>query len=127
MSRENVETVRRGYEHLSRTRQPLGDMLHPEVDFSFAWMDGRGVDEFRRATSEWTGTFEEWEIEAREVIEVNPNQVMAIVSDRGRPPGSEAEVHNEFAHLWTFRDGLAVRFEAFTDKAQALEAAGLEE
>jgi ketosteroid isomerase-like protein len=124
MSQGNVQVVRRSYEHLSRTRELPRELIHPEFEFSFAWMDGRGVDAARRATSEWIGTFEEWEIEAREVVEVGPNQVIAIVRDRGRPKGSEAVIHNEFAHLWTFRDGLAIRFEAFTDRADALEAAG---
>jgi ketosteroid isomerase-like protein len=127
MSRENVEIVQRHYEHLSGAGDLLPELLHPEFEFSFAWMDGRGIDAAKRATSEWIGTFEDWEIEAQEVIEVGPDQLVAIVRDRGRPKGSDTEIQNDFAHLWTFRDGLAVRFEAFTEKAQALEAAGLQE
>jgi ketosteroid isomerase-like protein len=53
--------------------------------------------------------------------------VLAIVRDRGRAKGSEFAIDNEFAHIWTLREGLAIRFEAFTDKADALEAAGLSE
>ena len=34
---------------------------------------------------------------------------------------------DEFAHIWTFRDGLAIRFEAFLERDDALEAAGLSE
>ena len=127
MSQENVEIVRRHYEHLSRSGELLPDLLHPEFEFSFAWLDGRGIDAARQATSEWTGTFEDWEIQAREVIDVSPTLVIAIVRDRGRPKGSATEVQNEFAHLWTFQDGLAFRFEAFTERDQALEAAGLQE
>jgi ketosteroid isomerase-like protein len=127
MSQESMEIVRRHYEHLSGAGELLPDLLHPEFEFSFAWMDGRGLDAAKRATSEWIGTFEDWEIGAQEVIEVAPDKLVAIVRDRGRPKGSDIEIQNEFAHLWTFRDGLVVRFEAFTEKAQALEAAGLRE
>jgi ketosteroid isomerase-like protein len=127
MSRKNVEIVRRGYEHLGRTGKPLREMLDQEVEFEFAWLDGRGVDALERATSEWVGTFEEWTIDAVEFIDLPPNQVLAIVRDRGRAKGSEFAIDNEFAHIWTLREGLAIRFEAFTDKADALEAAGLSE
>jgi hypothetical protein len=70
MSRENVEIVRRGYEHLSKTGEPLLEVIDEEVEFAFAWMEGRGVDALRRATAEWTGKFDNWQIEAREFIEV---------------------------------------------------------
>ena len=122
-----MEKVRRHYAHLSKTGEVLPELAHPDFEFRIAWMEGRGIDAARRATTEWTGTFEDWEIEALDVIEVDRHQVVAIVRDRGRLKGSEAEVENEFAHLWTFREGLAIRFETFTEKAQALEAAELSE
>ena len=127
MSQENVEVVRRNYDHLSKTRQPLADVCDEQIEFSFAWMEGRGLDGLQQATAQWTSTFEEWHIEARELIEVGPDQVIAIVRDRARAKGSNAEIDNEFAHLWTLRDGLIIRFDAFTERAQPLEAAGLSE
>ncbi len=127
MSQENVEIVRRNYDHLSKTGEPLADVCDEEIEFSFAWMEGRSFDGLQQATAEWTSTFEEWHIEARELIEVGPDQVIAIVRDRARPKGSNAVIDNEFAHLWTLRDGLIIRFEAFTERAEALEAAGLSE
>jgi ketosteroid isomerase-like protein len=125
MSQENVEIVRRNYDHLSKTGEPLADVCDEEIEFSFAWMEGHGFDGLQQATAEWTSTFEEWHIEARELIEVGPDQVIAIVRDRARPKDSNAEIDNEFAHLWTLRDGLIIRFDAFTERAEALEAAGL--
>jgi ketosteroid isomerase-like protein len=50
-----------------------------------------------------------------------------VVRDGGRIRGSESSVYNEFTHLWTFREDLVIRWAAFTDKSQALEAVGLEE
>jgi hypothetical protein len=36
MSQENVEIVRRHYEHLSQTGELLPELVHPEFEFSFA-------------------------------------------------------------------------------------------
>jgi len=124
VSQENVEVVRRNYDHLSKAGEPLADVCDEEIEFSFAWMEGRGLDGLQQATAEWTSTFEEWHIEVRELIEVGTDQVIAIVRDRARAKGANAEIDNEFAHLWTLRDGLIIRFEAFTERAEALEAAG---
>ena len=127
MSQENVEIVRQNYERLSKTGTPIFDSLDSEVEFDFAWMEGRGADAWVRAIAQWKDTFDAWEIEPRELIKAGPNQVVAIVRDRARPKGSTASIDNEFAHLWTLLDGRVVRFQAFTEKAEALEAAGLSE
>ena len=127
MSQENVEVVRRCYEHLSRSREMLREALDPQVEFDFAWMDGRGPDAWNEAVSEWVGTFEEWRIEARKLTDLPHDRVLVIARDWGRPKGSDAEIDNEFAHLWWLRDGLVTRFQAFTTEAEALEAAGLSE
>ena len=127
MSQENVEIVRRCYAHLSRTREMLSEVLHPEVEFDFAWMDGRGPDAWNQAVSEWVGTFEEWQIEARKLTDIPPDRVLVIARDWGRPKGSDEEIDNEFAHVWRLRDGLVTGFQAFTTEAEALEAAGLRE
>jgi ketosteroid isomerase-like protein len=125
MSEENVEIVRRNYEQLSRTGKPDLDSTDAAVEFDFAWMEGRGADAWIRAIDEWRETFDAWDIEPREFSEGGPDQVVAIVRDRARPKGSATSIDNEFAHLWTLLDGRVVRFQAFTTKAEALEAAGL--
>ena len=123
MSQENVEVVRRNYDHLSKTREPLADVCDEEIEFSFAWMEGRGFDGLQQATAQWTSTFEEWHIEVRELIEVGTDQVIAIVRDRARAKGANAEIDNEFAHLWTLRDGKVLRIQWFHDVSQAERAA----
>ena len=50
--------------------------------------------------------------------------VLATVRGRGKKSGVEAET--EFAHVWTMRDGKAVRIAAYFDRAEALKAAGIE-
>jgi hypothetical protein len=83
MSQENVEIVRQNYEQLNETGTPALDSLDSEVEFDFAWMEGTGADAWVRAIAEWKDTFDAWEIEPRELIEAGPEQVVAIVRDRG--------------------------------------------
>ena len=72
MSPENVEIVRQNYERLSKTGTPNSDSLDSEVEFDFAWMEGRGADAWVRAIAQWKDTFDAWEIESREFIEGRP-------------------------------------------------------
>ncbi len=45
----------------------------------------------------------------------------------GRLEGSQAEVENTFAGVWTVRDGKVARVEMYADRVEALKAVGLEE
>ena len=60
------------------------------------------------------------------LLEASQNRILAIDhwSWRGR---DGIEIERELPTLYTFRDGLVVRVEGFTDRAEALEAAGLSE
>jgi ketosteroid isomerase-like protein len=55
------------------------------------------------------------------------DQVVARLTTRGRGKQSGVETAWEFWQLWTYRDGKAVHGRGFTDRDEALEAAGLEE
>ena len=123
MAGNDAETVRRAYEHLDEAGAVSPLLVDSEVEFSFAWMDGRGIEAWNRAIDQWSDTFEEWRMEPKEFIDAGPGQVVAIVRDRARLKGSQAEIDNEFAHLWTLRGGRVIRFEAFTEREGALEAA----
>ena len=65
-------------------------------------------------------------VEHEELIDRPGDRVLAVERwvFRGRD-GIELEL--ELPNLYTFRDGLIVRIDGFTDKAEALEAAGLRE
>jgi ketosteroid isomerase-like protein len=49
------------------------------------------------------------------------------VLDGGRLKGTGGEVHNRFFNVLTFRSGKVAWWKTFTDRPQALEAAGLRE
>jgi hypothetical protein len=44
-----------------------------------------------------------------------------------RGKGSGAEAESRIGQVWTFRDGVVVRWENFSTPAEALEAAGIRE
>lgn len=46
--------------------------------------------------------------------------------DGGRMKATGDEIHNRFTHVWTFRSGKILRWKTFTDRARALDFAGLE-
>ena len=129
---ENVEALKRAFAAMER-----GDILavlelcDPEIelDNSNAVFDARvyqgheGVlDFFSRSADMWES--QRWE--AEEIIPVGDDRVLVAqrIVSVGRD-GVETVAHN--ANVVTLRDGKAVHFKAFQTKADALEAAGLEE
>ena len=74
----------------------------------------------------WAGTFDDWGYEAEETIDAGPS-VFVCLRQWGRGKGSGVAVDNRFWQVWTFQNGKVIRYQGFTDKAEALEAAGLRE
>jgi ketosteroid isomerase-like protein len=74
-----------------------------------------------RDTSE---SFEDFRLDPQRFFERGDKMVVFLsMTGRGRTSGVPVEEH--IAHLWTLRDGIAVELQAFTDPADALQAAGL--
>jgi ketosteroid isomerase-like protein len=61
------------------------------------------------------------------LIDVGDGRVVVGLYQRCRGRGSGVEVENHPGQVWTFRSGLAVRWETYSTFAEALEAAGLPE
>ena len=80
-----------------------------------------GVIEFFR---EWAEPFDDLEIDW-DLHEVGADRALALIDMRGRGHESGVPVDMQFAQLWTFRDGRAVRMEMFHDLDEARRAAGL--
>jgi ketosteroid isomerase-like protein len=55
------------------------------------------------------------------------DQVVASITNRGRGKRSGVEVSWDIWQVWSLRDGKVVRGQAFTNREEALEAAGLSE
>jgi ketosteroid isomerase-like protein len=129
MSEENVEIVRAMYEPLARG------------DFS-AWADFPDDFEFvaspelpdagsyrgeaaTRWMTAWVESFEGHTIEATEIIDAGGDKVLVAILQRGRPRGGHTVVEGRWWVVMTLRGGELARAEAFPERAQALDAAGL--
>jgi ketosteroid isomerase-like protein len=130
MSEENVQTVRRVYEGVNarlETPPELFDRAY-EFDNTELWPDlveVLGFEAAQEAMREYWETFDAYHVEIEEVVHADEGRVVNAVRDGGRMRGTDAEVWNRFFHVWTFRDGRIVRLSVHTDRARALEVAGL--
>ena len=131
MSQENVDLLRRGYEHVENTGELLREVARSDFVWDTSTFRGAirpgtfvGVDETNAWLADWLDSFEDWSIVIEEVFDAG-DQVVAIVRQRGTAKHGGPEVEMRVAQVWTFRGGLAARMEMYADRDEALEAAGL--
>lgn len=130
MAETNAERLRRGYEAVGRgdyeaIRELLDPKIllqdRPEAPDAGSYRGFEGMLDSLRATNE---SFEDFRLEPSQFFE-HGDKVVVILEMTGRGRTSGVPVEERIAHLWTISDGLAVELQAFTDPADALEAAGL--
>jgi ketosteroid isomerase-like protein len=128
MSQGDRETLRLVYEAYNR-----GDWasalraMHREIEWKTTRTGThRGHDEVRRFMEDMREPFEEVVVEPDEWFD-HGERIVVFLRIRARPRGSDAIAENRVGHLWTMRDGKAIRCETFPRREEALEAAGLEE
>ena len=129
MSRENVEVVREFYE--ACVRDDLDDALtrcDPDVVYKPAQeAASHGREAVRAAWERWVSDVERLEAAAEEFLD-SGNCVVLVVLFRGRGRRSGIEVDARFYEVFNVDgEGRILRWEEFTDRSQALEAAGLSE
>lgn len=119
----------RSYEAFARDDMDavLADM-HPDIEWHQA--QGlphggtyRGLDQVRRnifdpLDRDW---WEEFDVDTEELIDAG-DQCVVLGRYRGIAKGTGKRLDVPFVHVWTFRDGLAVRFRQFLDTAGWVEA-----
>jgi len=132
MSQENVGRLRSGYELLSRGTI---DVELIGADFELVQASSiidsagifRGRDAVQEAIQEVRGSFDDLTFTPEEIIDAEDGQLLVLVHARGRGRGSGMVVDDHIAHLWTFREGKAVRLVIYEEPSEALKAVGLEE
>ena len=132
MSQENVERLVKGYEAWNRgDMDTMLTLLDPDFEYvSTGVFPGlepvyRGPDGFLAFWRDFRQVWESLQIEVEEVRDLG-EQVAARLGFEGRGRAG-LEVRRQFGNVWTFRDGLAVRVQAYPDWPEALEAVGLRE
>jgi uncharacterized protein len=135
MSQENVEIVRRIYGAAARRdTESVLELYDPDVEWEMPGPAGRMIGEgvyrghegLRRWFREW---YEAWETVEEEIVELIDagEQVISVVTARGRGRASGVEIDWQYASVWTIRDGKIARVVVLPSRDKALEAAGLPE
>jgi ketosteroid isomerase-like protein len=131
MSQANVEVVR-GIWEADRRRdvEAVQAAYAPNVeweDHAGLWGDwgvARGPDGIRQAWRRWYEAFEDVDMEFGEVA-ANGDVVVVTYHLSARGRGSGVEVELAITLVWTLHAGKVVRIRAYTNRDEALEAAGL--
>ena len=129
MAQDDVDLVRLGYEDFYR-----GDFtaLLRKVDPNVvtervAPLPDPGIYEghegMLQSLADWTEDFDDFEMRAEEVIDVDPGVVVVRIHQRARGKGSGVEVEGDFWFVHESSDGKLVRLTMFTDREQAFERA----
>ena len=130
MSQENVEIVRRSWELEVSERHDRAKALET-FDPDVVWNPveegpSYGLDAYMDYYRRWEAPWEDLETTAEEFIDAR-DRVVVTLYFRGRGRGSGVEVETRFYEVYTLRDGKIVRVDEFTEREDALEAAGLSE
>jgi ketosteroid isomerase-like protein len=144
MSQENVEMVLSLFEApdvdyaqlyrddslWSGQAEALAPFVHADLEcvmYAFGSEERyAGLDGLRAFMLDWTAPWAMYRIETEKAIDLG-ERVLLLNRDRGLREGSTQEVEGRIAALFTIRDGKVVRIDAYTTRAEALEAVGLSE
>jgi ketosteroid isomerase-like protein len=145
MSQENVATVHRIYaamnlsvpgsvSQLSAPRESWRSLIDPDIewrgprefpDLAEPVFGHEGIVAYAAKVAE---ALDDYRMTPEQFIDANDRQVLVFSREggRGKISGAEVETHPT-AHLWTLRDGLAVRMQSYWEREDALKAAGVSE
>jgi ketosteroid isomerase-like protein len=133
MSQESVDLVAEGLREFQAT---LRAAESAPADFVWdlstleGWPDAVqyvGPEGFNEFIAKWTEAYDEFEQRTEELFDAGDQDVVSIISQRGRPRGSRSWVHLRFGVVWTVADGEIKRGRVFRTAEEALQAAGLRE
>jgi ketosteroid isomerase-like protein len=127
MSEQNVDLVRRGFEHFVATGEPAWDTLHEQVEVrDHDIMDGReyrGHADVRRWLFEdWASAWSDYTAEPEEFIDVDDEHVIAVFRIKATGRASGVAIERQDAMVFVVRDHLVTRLDYYNSKQQALNA-----
>ena len=126
MSEENVERIRAGFAAHSRGDiDAMVELYDPDAVFETLLLGTHhGKEAIRRLYEENQTNQSGYAIEPVEMIDAG-DKVVTVVQTRGTGPASQIALEDRFAFVHTMRNGLIVREQAFRNREEAVEAAGL--
>jgi uncharacterized protein len=131
MSAENVDIIRRGYEHFLATGEPAVQFMDPGFVWDMStfrgWPERRryeGIEGMREFVADWTDAWEDWRLEVEELLDAG-DEVVAIVRQSGRSKATGLPVDMRFAQIWTLAGGKETYMRMYADPDEALRVVGL--
>jgi ketosteroid isomerase-like protein len=131
MSRENLETLRRGHEAFTRGDLPaIKAVVADDVDWgtsgAFPGLEPHylGPDALERWMDAVRSAWESFEVAIDDVLLDDGDLLVVSERLRGRGRGSGAEVDMRIFAAYWFEAGKVVKRRVFDSEADALEAAG---
>jgi ketosteroid isomerase-like protein len=130
MSEENLELIRAGFAaHNRGDLDALTQVYDPDVVFETLLLGTHhGNEAIRLIYEENQKTLSGYDVVPVELIDAG-DQVVAVAQVTGTGPSSQIamEDRDRFAFLFTIKNGRVVREQAFRNREEAVEAAGLSE
>jgi ketosteroid isomerase-like protein len=122
MSQKNVEIVRR---FLCVDVDEALTCADPDIVWNpIEELPTQGHDAVRESLARWKAEWDDYKVMPEEFVD-RGDHVVVTVRLRGRGRGSGVEIDALFYDVYTLNDGKIVRMDQFTERSQALEAAGL--
>ena len=100
---------------------PAGDQLPPGMDAV-----AHGHDGYREVWRQMIDAFEDFHVEPEEVLDLG-DQLLATTQYKGHGSGSGVPINVPLFQLFRFEQGVVVWQKDFSDRNEALQAAGLSE
>src|SRR6188472_72089 len=128
MSQENLELIRAGFAaHNRGDLDALVELYDPDVVFETLLLGTHhGNEAIRLIYEENQKTLSGYTVEPVELIDSGEQVVAVAAQVNGVGPVSQLAMDgDQFAFLFTIRDGRVIREQAFRNRDEALEAAGL--
>lgn len=126
---DDLERLRALYDDWGAGRYEDVAIYDPEVKFvvSDEFPDAgiyRGHEGVLEGFGRWVRAWEGFRIVAEEMAPAPDGRIVVLTRYLGRGRGSGLEIDREAAHVWTMRDGRAVRQEIYADREPGLRALG---
>jgi len=139
MSQENVDLVRSIFEIWERgdysfATGQLSDEIAADVIWDMStfrgWPDQpvfHGLDGFTRFDHAWREPYDDWTMAVEQVLDAGGDRVVAVLVQRGRLRGSDAEARLRYGIVFAVESGQIRRGQVYMTVEEALEAVGLRE
>jgi ketosteroid isomerase-like protein len=106
----------------ARDRRAIRALSSPDIVVGTTVEAYRGPEALLEWMDEGDDAFDDFTIELLDVEELG-GHVLVSMRQRGRGKASGAEVDNHFTHVWTLRDGRAIRLQSFARRDDAVRYA----